>query len=152
MAKNKLLPYVLFGLPLAIGAYFVIKSMRERKKEQEPQTPSPTPSARPVTPITTAPTSGAFPLRKGSKGSKVSELQQAIIARDKTLLPRFGVDGDFGSETEAAVLKLLGKKSVDSQAEIDSINPASLASQRRDFPLIFPQTPPNQLVLGVPFR
>ena len=152
MAKNKLLPYVLFGLPLAIGAYFVIKSMRERKKEQEPQTPSPLPPTRPVTPSTTTSRNDAFPLRKGSKGRKVIELQQAIIAKDKTLLPRFGADGDFGTETEAAVLKLLGKKSVDSQADIDTINPKSLTSLRRDFPLIYPQTPPNQLVFGIPLR
>jgi hypothetical protein len=62
-----------------------------------------------------------FPLKKGSRGSKVKELQQAILQNNSSLLPKFGADSDFGSETEAAVVKLLGKKTVENQLEIDKI-------------------------------
>lgn len=62
-----------------------------------------------------------FPLMKGSSGKSVIDLQQALIEYDKNILPKYGVDGDFGSETEAAVVKVLGKKTVNSRAEIDKI-------------------------------
>lgn len=41
-------------------------------------------------------------LKRGSKGEKVRELQAKLLALGYAL-PRFGADGDFGSETEAAV-------------------------------------------------
>jgi peptidoglycan hydrolase-like protein with peptidoglycan-binding domain len=60
-------------------------------------------------------------LKKGSKGEKVKELQRALLSIDPAALPKYGVDGDFGSETEAAVQKYLGKKSVDSQEDLNKI-------------------------------
>jgi peptidoglycan hydrolase-like protein with peptidoglycan-binding domain len=48
-------------------------------------------------------------LRKGSKGAKVRRLQGLLLKIDPNSLPKYGIDGDFGSETEAAVLKILGK-------------------------------------------
>lgn len=52
-----------------------------------------------------AATSG-FPLKKGSKGENVRLLQQALIAKHgRTILPKYGADGDFGSETVAALKK-----------------------------------------------
>lgn len=48
-----------------------------------------------------------FPLRKGSKGDLVRQLQQALLAKHgKAILPKFGADADFGSETMAALKKL----------------------------------------------
>ena len=41
-------------------------------------------------------------LRRGSKGAAVKEMQSKLIASGFSLL-RYGVDGDFGSETDAAV-------------------------------------------------
>lgn len=47
-----------------------------------------------------------FPLKRGSKGDKVQLLQEALIAKyGKTALPRYGADGDFGSETINALKK-----------------------------------------------
>ena len=48
-----------------------------------------------------------FPLRKGSKGEMVKKLQEALITKHgaKTL-SKYGADGDFGSETVAALTKL----------------------------------------------
>ena len=41
-------------------------------------------------------------LRKGDKGSAVKDLQEQLI-RLGYPLPKYGADGDFGKETEAAV-------------------------------------------------
>jgi hypothetical protein len=47
-----------------------------------------------------------FPLKKGSRGERVQEIQNAIIVKyGKTALPRFGADGDFGSEMQTALEK-----------------------------------------------
>lgn len=48
-----------------------------------------------------------FPLRRGSKGAHVTALQEALIsAHGKSILPKYGADGDFGRELAAALKKL----------------------------------------------
>lgn len=42
-------------------------------------------------------------IRKGSKGDYVILAQKALLAWKSTCLPRYGADGDFGGETDAAV-------------------------------------------------
>jgi cytoskeletal protein RodZ len=52
-------------------------------------------------------TTDDFPLKKGSKGNNVKLLQQALLAKyGKSILPKYGADGDFGSETSSALQKL----------------------------------------------
>lgn len=47
-----------------------------------------------------------FPLKKGSKGDAVRQLQQGLIDKyGSSILPKYGADGDFGSETLAALKK-----------------------------------------------
>lgn len=48
----------------------------------------------------TAPVEG---LRRGDYGSAVTTMQKALLAWKPGCLPKYGADGDFGSETEAAV-------------------------------------------------
>jgi peptidoglycan hydrolase-like protein with peptidoglycan-binding domain len=56
-------------------------------------------------PKTTIDVSG-FPLKKGSKGNNVRLMQEALIAKyGKTILPKYGADGDFGTETANALKK-----------------------------------------------
>lgn len=57
---------------------------------------------------TTKPTAtDKFPLRRGSKGVKVKNLQVALIQKyGKNILPKYGADGDFGAELFAALKKL----------------------------------------------
>lgn len=51
-------------------------------------------------------------LRKGSKGATVASLQNMIIdGWGKAYLPRYGADGDFGSETESALKTITGQSS-----------------------------------------
>jgi peptidoglycan hydrolase-like protein with peptidoglycan-binding domain len=64
-------------------------------------------------------------LRKGSKGAKVKSLQLLLLRIDPKSLPKFGADGDFGSETEAAVMKILGKTFV-SDADIAELEKMAL--------------------------
>jgi hypothetical protein len=48
-----------------------------------------------------------FPLKKGSKGDNVTKLQEALIAKyGSQILPKYGVDGDFGSEVLNALKKV----------------------------------------------
>jgi hypothetical protein len=48
-----------------------------------------------------------FPLKKGSKGENVRMLQESLLAKyGKQILPKYGADGDFGSETVNALTKL----------------------------------------------
>jgi len=70
----------------------------------------------------TGTTSSGFPLKLGSKGALVTELQQRL---GKSNLPKYGIDGDFGSETLAALRKVTGKSSVDSREELNSISAGS---------------------------
>lgn len=43
-------------------------------------------------------------LSRGDHGSAVTAMQQALLAWDPKCLPKWGADGDFGSETEKAVM------------------------------------------------
>jgi len=126
MAKNT--NKIIAGVLAVVGIYYVVKYYKGKKTESiatpEPikETPAPTPTS-----------SGVFPLKKGSKGAKVKEVQAILIKIDKSLLPKFGADGDFGSETEGAVVKVLGKKTVDSQADIDRLN---VIYNKKTFPYV----------------
>lgn len=79
--------------------------------------------------------SNVFPLRKGNKGSNVKLLQEALLAKyGKSILPKFGADGDFGSETETA-LKKIGYPTIIDQStfnvitQIVKVDPAALGKQ-----------------------
>ncbi len=55
---------------------------------------------------TSSGTGDGFPLKKGSKGDNVRQLQQALIDKyGSSILPKYGADGDFGSETQNALKK-----------------------------------------------
>ncbi len=55
---------------------------------------------------TSSASSDSFPLKKGSKGDKVKLLQQALIAKyGKSILAKYGADGQFGSELLNALKK-----------------------------------------------
>jgi len=55
-----------------------------------------------------------FPLKKGSKGTRVKQLQDALIEKHgKEALPKYGADGDFGSEMVTALAKFNYPASID---------------------------------------
>ncbi len=62
-----------------------------------------------------------FPLQKGSRGAAVKVLQQALMQRyGNDILPKFGADADFDSETEIA-LKSKGHPTVLNESEYKSL-------------------------------
>lgn len=115
---------VLIGIGIAatgIAGYFGWQYLQRRKQEQPSEDTdfyvdnTPTPSTPQTGTRTTPPrASDNFPLKKGSRGPNVKALQEALIAGyGASILPKYGADGDFGSETEAALKKLNLPASVD---------------------------------------
>jgi len=129
MAKNT--TKIIAGALAVVGAYFVFKYFQKPKtKKAEPEkgkpdvTPTPTPTPNP---------SAGYPLKNGSSGRLVSSVQQWILKIDPTLLPKFGADGKFGRETEDALQKLIGKKTIDSNSDIDKL---ILKYNQKKFPMV----------------
>lgn len=99
-------------------------------------TPPPPSNTSSTTPTNTS----GFPLKKGSKGEKVKALQQALLnAHGKSILPKYGADSDFGTETLNALIKLNLPQVIDEttfnvlvKTTSTSIDPASLAKQLHD--------------------
>lgn len=125
MAKNT--NKIIAGVIAIVGVYYIVRYYKGKKDSPIPS-PEPTPEPTP-----TPSAKDNFPLKKGSKGARVSQVQSILLKIDKSLLPKFGADGDFGTETEAAVVKVLGKKSVDSQADIDRLN---VIYNKKTFPYV----------------
>jgi hypothetical protein len=127
---NNYLKYSLIALPILVGGFLIYKKLNPKKKEGTTPPPPPQPTIPTTKPEVKNPiinVRNEFPLKKGSRGAKVKELQGYILKKDPKALPKFGADGDFGNETEGAMQKLfpkytfLGKISVNNQAELDEI-------------------------------
>lgn len=85
-----------------------------------------TPISVPSTYTTPTP-SNDFPIKKGSKGAIVKALQQALInSHGKAILPKYGADGDFGTETVNALIKLKLPQIIDETTFNVIVNPQSL--------------------------
>lgn len=95
----------------------VIKNMSVTTHEAAPviTLPKSKPVTRKSTPITTTVVSDdSFPLKKGSRGANVKLLQEAILAKyGKSALPKYGADGDFGTEMQTALKKVGLPQSID---------------------------------------
>lgn len=124
---NKKKKFLLIGLGVAatgLLSYFGWDYYQKRKRNQEenaednaPETKLPVPQKSTFQPgYFTQPTkrNDEFPLKKGSKGARVKAVQDALIAKNgKEILPRYGADGDFGSEMVVALKKLNLPESID---------------------------------------
>lgn len=121
--NNKYIKFAALGA-IAIGGYLVIRNLLEKSSNV------PTVSTEPTLP--TQITSQDFPIKKGIKGNKVKEIQKILVGIDANALPKYGVDGDFGSETEAALFKYLNKKSVNKQDDVDTLNGLKDAAQSQN--------------------
>jgi len=118
--NNKYIKFAALGA-IAIGGYLVIRNLLGKSS-----------SATTVSTVPTLPTqitAQDFPIKKGSKGDKVREIQQIWVGIDSNGLPKYGVDGDFGSETESALFRYLNKKSVDNQDDMITLNGLKDAAQ-----------------------
>lgn len=123
---NKTAKWLLISAPILLaGLYVGKKTGLFGKAKGQPKKPSDTAKDSDIETKGTGEVKPAvvkyFPMAKGSRGEKVRELQQAILANNPAALPKYKDDGDFGTETETEVLKLLGKKTVDGQEDIEKI-------------------------------
>ena len=118
--NNKYIKFAALGA-ISIGGYLVIRNLLGKSSSAAAVSTAPT--------LPTQITSQDFPIKKGSKGDKVKEIQQILVSIDANALPKYGIDGDFGSETESALFKYLNKKSVDKQDDILTLNGLKDAAQ-----------------------
>jgi peptidoglycan hydrolase-like protein with peptidoglycan-binding domain len=99
MAKNKVLPYVIFGVPLLVGIYFVYKALTKPSDKDKKDTPPITPTTPTPTPNsgggTTYTQRDSLPFKKGSSGDYVKMIQRKL---------NIGDDGKFGSITQSKVI------------------------------------------------
>lgn len=114
---NKAVKYSLMAIPLLAGGFFLWKYLSkkdETKADEKGNVNEGNGGSSPSAP-------SVFPLKRGSKGAKVKELQLILLKADPNILPKYGADSDFGSETESALLKLFYKSTIKSQEELDSL-------------------------------
>ena len=121
--------YILYGLAIiavGTGGYFLYKNISDKKTAQKiddfeedvkqgnmpaptsastpASLPAPTPS-KPRTPYKPKPANSTFPLKRGSKGTLVKDLQTALVKKHGgSILPKYGADGYYGGELEAALI------------------------------------------------
>ncbi|PHR45470.1 MAG: hypothetical protein COA32_13595 [Fluviicola sp.] len=118
--------YVLIGLgvvAVGTGAYFYFQHQKKKNKTDDfkkafesnnIQLPESIAPSRPSKSSKNG--SSGFPLKKGSRGTLVKNLQNALIKKyGSSILPRYGADGQFGSETQNALKSKGHPTVVDSQ-------------------------------------
>ncbi|MES2565488.1 MAG: hypothetical protein V4565_01400 [Bacteroidota bacterium] len=77
------------------------KNKRKAKLEEDSSSITESPSIN--TPVAR---NDDFPLKRGSKGNRVTQLQNALVKKyGAAILPKYGVDGMFGKEVEAALVR-----------------------------------------------
>lgn len=141
MAKNT--NKIIAGALAVVGVFFIVRYFRNKPAvAQAPSAPAETGGSASV-PVA----NDQFPLKRGSRGRNVAAVQQWILKIDKNALPKFGADGILGAETEAALEKILGKKTVDSNSDIDRL---MLIYNQKTFPLMFPKEQPKNQFPTIP--
>lgn len=115
MAKKSNIAMIAIPVVLAAaGLYFIF---RKKKVETKPKIDD----IKPETIVVSGKEEPIyFPLRRGSKGDLVTQLQVALM-QYYPALPKGYDDGKFGKNTEADLFKVTKKKMVETQAELDSI-------------------------------
>lgn len=106
--------YILVGLgvvAVGTGAYFYFQQQKKKRNQTSDFTEAITTNSLPLPAPTTSSSSSSgssnsgFPLKKGSRGTLVTNLQNALIKKyGASILPRYGADGGFGSETVSALI------------------------------------------------
>ncbi len=120
---NKALKWTLILIPVLAGGYVIYTQIKKYNGAKAPGTGTP-PAGNGTVNGGGGGTPGCiFPLKKGSTGSCVQQLQRALIAYyGPSILPKYGADGNWGSETDGAMKALTGTAaaSISSQADLDS--------------------------------
>lgn len=101
--KRKIILIGLSVLGTGVAGFLGWNYWKKKKANQEEDTTSFTETAS----TNTAPArNDSFPLKRGSKGNRVTQLQNALVKKyGASILPKYGVDGMFGKEVEAALVR-----------------------------------------------
>lgn len=132
--KNKQIVIALSLLFLGVAGYFVVRGAKLSKKKGEEPTP-PTPKKKATIDVGGTISGGigtpnkewnenapfTFPIKKGDSGNNVRNLQLLLLKYDTKILPKYGVDSNFGKETESALITILKKNVVSNQDDIEAI-------------------------------
>lgn len=110
--KKKTVKYVLIGLgAVAVAgtaAYFIVNRNSSTQSSLFPDEIATTiePSITTASPhVRSGSSSSGFPLKKGSRGELVRNIQEALISKfGSGILPKFGADGHWGSEMQSALI------------------------------------------------
>jgi len=127
MKLTNLQKAAIIGVPLIIGGYLIYRQLRKPKPNGISDIPSPNQNTSNTNTNNTNNTNtnsggiaSTFPLKKGSKNSTVGTLQ-GLLNTSNLIDPKLSVDKDFGSKTEAALIKVYNKKQIDNQADLDAL-------------------------------
>ncbi|HRE73649.1 MAG TPA: hypothetical protein PK637_00895 [Flavobacteriales bacterium] len=162
--KSNAKKIAIIGLGIAAvgaGTYFGWQYFKSQKNknvalDDDEETVPYTPSVQ-TTPVQTSytpayvpsTTTSSFPLKKGSRGEKVRQLQNALISRyGASVLPKYGADGDFGSEMATALANNGWPATID-ETTFNVITAGSSSSSTSSF---YPMTTATNLYLAVVLR
>ncbi len=106
--------YLLLGLGVVtVGAGAFLYMQHQKKKKENANNlindsfssnSLPLPTTTPTSSHSGSSSSSGFPLKKGSRGTLVRNLQNALIKKyGASILPKYGADGGFGNETVQAL-------------------------------------------------
>lgn len=118
---NKAVKWTLISLPVLVGGYFIYTQVKRYSASKAPGAALPPAGGggTGTTPVSAC----SFPLKKGSVGVCVQQLQMALIKYyGPSILPKYGADGNWGAETEGAVKALTGTSGAQSFADQNSLN------------------------------
>jgi len=105
-SKKALIIASIIVLVVAVIGFAIWQNNKKKKAAKSGYTSDGSPvAAEPVTSQNLNP--AFFPLKKGSEGDLVVILQKWLLQNGGTL-PNYGADGDFGTETETALVSVLG--------------------------------------------
>tara|TARA_R110001632_G_scaffold75927_1_gene172431 strand:+ start:714 stop:1142 length:429 start_codon:yes stop_codon:yes gene_type:complete len=106
--NKKAILYTVGGIATIIGGYYAYKRITQpteyfgtKPSESSPSSPSSSTSS------SSSSNNEGLPLKRGSKGEKVTQLQKFLVSEGYSIgafgILSDGVDGDFGRMTETAV-------------------------------------------------
>jgi hypothetical protein len=115
--KLKTVLAIVIPVVLAIVVIWYVNRSKKIDKLKRPDSLPDTPASQPVKAISSA----DFPLTSGSNNAMVKQLQNALIAAyGSSILPKYGADGDWGSETTTAVKNKLAVTKFNSQEDFNA--------------------------------
>lgn len=138
MAKNKVLPYILFGVPLLVGIYFVYRGLKKPKDKETPKTPETPKEPTNVGGGTTTPTytpQDKLPFKKGMESNYIKKIQEKL---------GIGADGKFGNKTYASVVAFQKKSGLTQDGIVGAKTWKALFGV--DFPNYFSQSSSSVLI------